>query len=249
MNEPEPESPEGGVLYIVGTPLGNLEDITLRALSTLRSVDVMACEDTRRTWKLLTHYEIPRPSHFFACHDHNENRVTPRVMGFLEAGLKVAVVSDAGMPLISDPGYVVARAAREAGFPVVVIPGPTAAVTGLVASGLPVHSFSFKGFPPRKSGQRRRFLEAELENPATLILYVSPHRISTLLQEAAEIFGDRPAALCVELTKRFEQVERGGLIELAERFADTPPQGELTLIIHGYHKKHHQQWLDARPGA
>ncbi|MEL6345411.1 MAG: 16S rRNA (cytidine(1402)-2'-O)-methyltransferase [Myxococcota bacterium] len=246
MSEHEETSPLAPGLYVVGTPLGNLEDITLRALRVLRSVDVMACEDTRRTWKLLNHFEIPRPSHFFAAHDHNEARVASRILGFLEAGVPVALVSDAGMPLISDPGFVVSRAAREADHPVHIIPGPTAAVTGLVASGLPVHSFLFKGFPPRKSGQRTRFFEEELMNPATLIVYASPHRIGSVLNTAAAVFGDRPAALCVELTKKFEQIERGGLLSLAARFAEKAPKGELTLLIHGYHKKHHQGWLSAR---
>ena len=239
--EAEDEAPAGddaplaAGLYVVGTPLGNLGDITLRALSVLRGVDAMACEDTRRTWKLLTHYGIPRPRDFFACHDQNERRMVGRVMGMLEAGRRVAVVSDAGMPLISDPGFVITRAAREAGHPVTVIPGPTAAVTGLVSSGLPVHTFTFKGFPPRKSGQRRRFLEAERENPATLLFYVSPYQIGALLQDAAEVFGaERTGALCLELTKKFERIERASLGELAARFAKAPPSGELTLLVQGY---------------
>lgn len=222
-------------LYVVGTPLGNLGDITLRALSVLRGVEAMACEDTRRTWKLLTHYAIPRPRDFFACHDSNERRAVGRVLGLLDLGRRVALVSDAGMPLISDPGFIISRAARTAGHPVTVIPGPTAAVTGLVSSGLPVHAFAFKGFPPRKSGQRRRFLELEQENTATLIFYVSPHQLAPLLQDAVAVFGpQRPAALCLELTKKFERVERDTLATLAEKFQGKPPNGELTLIVQGH---------------
>lgn len=239
MKIPEPEAPpeEGGVLYIVGTPLGHLGDITLRALGVLAHVDAIASEDTRRTWKLLSHYEIPRPGIFFACNEHSERKVVSRVMGLLADGRKVALVSDAGMPLVSDPGFVVARAVREEGYPVVVIPGPTAAVTGLVHSGLPVHAFCFKGFAPRKSGQRQRFIEADRDNPATLIFYASPYRLGALLQDAQAVLGDRPAALCVELTKKFEQIHRGPLSELLAQFGEKAPAGELTLLIHGYDKK------------
>jgi 16S rRNA (cytidine1402-2'-O)-methyltransferase len=233
----EAPSEEGAALYLVGTPLGHLADITLRALSVLAGVDAIACEDTRRTWKLLSHYEIPRPSIFFACNDHNERKVVGRVQGLLNNGHKVALVSDAGMPLVSDPGFVVARTAREDGFPVVVIPGPTAAVTGLLSSGLPVHAFAFKGFPPRKSGQRKRFIGADQDNPATLIFYASPYRIGAVMRDALAVLGDRPAALCAELTKRFEQVHRAPLSELIARFSEKPPQGELTLLIHGHDKR------------
>lgn len=239
MKIPPLEAPpeEGAALYLVGTPLGHLADITLRALSVLAGVDAIACEDTRRTWKLLSHYEIPRPSIFFSCNDHNERKVVGRVQGLLNNGHKVALVSDAGMPLVSDPGFVVARAAREEGFPVVVIPGPTAAVTGLLSSGLPVHAFAFKGFPPRKSGQRKRFIGADQDNPATLIFYASPYRIGAVMRDALAVLGDRPAALCAELTKRFEQVHHAPLSELIARFGEKPPQGELTLLIHGHDKR------------
>jgi 16S rRNA (cytidine1402-2'-O)-methyltransferase len=226
---------EGGVLYVIGTPLGHLGDITLRALAVLAGVDALACEDTRRTWGLLSHYEIPRPGIFFSCNDHNEHKVVSRVMGLLDAGHRVGLVSDAGMPLVSDPGFVVARAAREAGHQVVVIPGPTAAVTGLLGSGLPVHAFCFKGFAPRKSGQRQRFIAADRENAATLIFYASPYRLSKLLADALAVLGDRPAALCVELTKKFEQIHRAPLSELVARFGEAP-KGELTLLIHGFDK-------------
>jgi len=239
MRIPEPEDlpEEGAVLYVVGTPLGHLGDISVRALSVLSQVDALACEDTRRTWKLLSHYEIPRPSIFFACNDHNERKVVSRVLGLLDAGHKVGLVSDAGMPLVSDPGFVIARAAREAGHAVVIVPGPTAAVTGLLHSGLPVHAFCFKGFAPRKSGQRQRFIATDRDNPATLIFYASPYRVGKLMADALAVLGDRPAALCAELTKKFEQIHRAPLSALIEQFGSKPPQGELTLLIHGYDRR------------
>lgn len=235
--EEHTEEEDGATLYLVGTPLGNLEDITVRALRVLHGVDAIVCEDTRRTWKLLSHYEIPRPSLFFACNDHNERKTVGRILGLLQNGHRVAMVSDAGMPLVSDPGFVVAREARGAGHRVVVIPGPTAAVTGLLGSGLPVHAFSFRGFPPRKSGQRQRFIAAEKHSTSTQIFYVSPYRVRSVLNDALAVLGDRPAALCAELTKRFEQIHTAPLSELIAHVERNVPKGELTLLIHGHDKK------------
>lgn len=220
------------VLWVVGTPIGNLGDLTERAREALAAADAIACEDTRRTAKLLSHLGIPRPGMYFSCHEANERHVVGRVLGLLRAGHKVALVSDAGMPLVSDPGFVVVREARAEGFDVVVLPGPSAVLTALIASGLPVHSFTFKGFSPRKKGKRRAFLEAEADSPHTLVLFEAAPRLPGLLQLAAEVLGPRQAAVCLELTKRFERVERGTLPELAERL-DKPQKGEVTVVIAG----------------
>ncbi len=221
-----------GHLYVVPTPIGNLGDLGRRAAQVLAAVDAIACEDTRRTWKLLTHLEIPRPGAFFACHDHNEAPAARRVCGLLETGRSVALCSDAGMPLVSDPGFVVLRSVREAGHPVVVIPGPSAVITALVASGLPVHAFTFKGFPPRRPGRRRRFFAEEAERSGSLVFFEAVPRLSGTLRAAAEALGERSAAVCFELTKRFERIERGTLAELAERMTGET-RGEVTVVIAG----------------
>ena len=224
-------------LYVVGLPIGNLEDISQRALRILREIEVIACEDTRRTWGLLSANEIPRPRTFFALHEHNEERAAGRVIGLLESGVDVALCSDSGTPLVSDPGYRTVRRATEAGFDVVTIPGPSAVLAALTVSGLPPSSFTFKGFPPRKPGQRKRFLAEEAEMPHTLVLFESPHRLAALLAAALEVLGDREACVCVELTKLYESADRGYLSDLAEQFADTVPRGEVTVVIAGSNEK------------
>ena len=178
-----------GTLYLVATPIGNLGDITLRALETLRQVDVVASEDTRHTGLLLKHFEISKPQMSF--HEHNERQATPRILQLLEEGKSVAVVTSAGTPGISDPGFVLVREAINVGIEVTAIPGPTAFVMALVLSGLPVHSFTFRGFPPSKPGKRRHFLEADKDSPYTLIYYESPFRLRKLLQDALEVFGNQ----------------------------------------------------------
>jgi len=221
-------------LYLVATPIGNLQDLTLRALTVLRSVDAIACEDTRRTLKVLAAFEIPRPGAFFSCHDYNERAAVGRVLGLLGGGRSVALCTDAGTPLLSDPGFLVAREARAAGFPVEVVPGPSAVTTALVASGLPAHAFTFRGFPPRKPGPRRRLLAGHLVSDASLVLFEAPQRLAALLADAAAVLGsDREAAVCMELTKRFEKVDRGPLGELAVRYASDAPRGEVTVVIAG----------------
>ena len=175
---------EGGVLYVVATPIGNMEDVTIRALAVLRECDALAAEDTRRTRQLLTRYEIPRPRTLLSLHEHNEEHSAQRVVGLLEGGARVALCSDAGTPLVSDPGYRTLKLVVESGFPVRAIPGPSAAVAALAISALPPSSFTFKGFPPRKPGPRKRFLEADAEAPHTLVLFESPHRIAKLLRDA-----------------------------------------------------------------
>ncbi len=225
---------EPGRLYLVATPIGNLQDLTLRALDVLRGVDALACEDTRRTLKVLAHFGIPRPPAFFACHDHNERTAAGRVLGLLREGRSVGLCTDAGTPLLSDPGYLVAREARAAGFPLEVVPGPSAVTTALVASGLPAHAFTFRGFPPRKPGPRRRLLAGQRAADTTLVLFEAPQRLAALLADAAAVIDPgREAAVCVELTKRFESVARGTLGDLAARYAAEPVRGEVTVVIAG----------------
>lgn len=219
------------MLYLVATPIGNLDDITLRALATLRNVDLIASEDTRKTGRLLQHFEIKKPQMSF--HEHNEQLAGERILALLAQGKSVALVTNAGTPGIADPGFTLVRRAIERGVEVTMIPGPSAFVMALVLSGLPVHGFTFRGFPPRKPGPRRRFLEVDQASPHTLVFYESPHRLKEFLQDALEVFGDRPAALANELTKRFESVHRGRLSQLLALFDDTEPRGEYTVVIAG----------------
>jgi 16S rRNA (cytidine1402-2'-O)-methyltransferase len=224
---------EGGVLYVVATPIGNMEDVTLRALRVLRGCDALAAEDTRRTRQLLTRYEIPRPRTLLSLHEHNEEHSARRVIGLLEGGARVALCSDAGTPLVSDPGYRTLRLVIEAGLPAVAIPGPTAPVAALTISGLPPSSFTFKGFPPRKPGPRKRFFEVDADGPHTLVVFESPHRIARMLRDAHEVLGDREACVCVDLTKKFEATHRGSLSALADEFEGETVRGELTVVIAG----------------
>jgi 16S rRNA (cytidine1402-2'-O)-methyltransferase len=219
-----------GTLYLVATPIGNLGDITLRAIKTLKHVDLIASEDTRRTGLLLKHFEIEKSQISF--YEHNERQATPRIMQMLEEGKSVAVVTCAGTPGISDPGFVLVREAIHLGLPVTVIPGASAFVMALVLSGLAVHSFTFRGFPPHKSGQRRHFLEADKDSPYTLIYYESPFRVRKLLEDALAVFGDRPAAVAKELTKIHETVRRGLLSELLANFEESP-KGEYVVLVAG----------------
>jgi 16S rRNA (cytidine1402-2'-O)-methyltransferase len=224
-------------LLVIGTPIGNLEDITLRALRLLGEVDALACEDTRRTRRIFERHGVPSPRLIFSYHEHNEERASRKIMELLAEGLTVGLCTNAGMPGISDPGYDAVSQAIEAGFRVEVIPGPSAVETALVVSSLPASSYVFRGFAPRKPGPRRRFLEAERDLPHTLILFESPHRIGKLLADALEVLGDRQACVCIELTKLFEQADRGYLSELVERYRDAQVKGEVTVVIAGNHPK------------
>jgi len=226
-----------GTLYVVATPIGNLEDITHRAVRILGEVDVLACEDTRRTRILYERYDIARPRNIIAYHEHNEEQTGKRILGLLDSGQTVAVCTNAGYPSISDPGYRIVSSSIEAGHTVEVIPGVGAVTMALVASGLPTSSYVFKGFPPRKPGPRKRFLEMERELPHTLVLFESPFRVGALLANAFEVLGDRSAAVCIELTKKFEEIHRGYLGELAKTFADKKVKGEVTVVIAGNHPK------------
>lgn len=218
-------------LYLVSTPIGNLEDITLRALRVLKEVDLIACEDTRHTRKLLDHFGIRKP--VISYHEHNEQTRAAELAGRLAQGESIAIVTDAGTPGISDPAYRIVRAAIEQGVEVVPIPGPAALIAGLVSSGLPTDSFYFGGFlPPRKGARRTRLNELRSER-STLVFYESPHRIREALSDAEEVLGDREASLARELTKLHEQFLRGRLSEIRARLDAQSPRGEMTLVIAG----------------
>ena len=218
-----------GCLYLVGTPIGNLEDITLRALRILKEVDQIACEDTRHTQKLLGHYEIHKP--LVSYHEHNELTRAPELVLALEQGAKIALVSDAGMPLVSDPGHRLVTLCLRHRISVVPIPGPSALLASLSASGLPNEEFLFVGFLPARSGERRRALERLRIEDRTLIFYEAPHRIAESVADAREILGDRPACVAREVTKLHEEFLRGKLSEIAASLEQRPARGELTLLI------------------
>ncbi|GAC1629048.1 MAG: 16S rRNA (cytidine(1402)-2'-O)-methyltransferase [Ktedonobacteraceae bacterium] len=222
------------MLYLVATPIGNLQDITLRALETLRQVDVVASEDTRKTGLLLKHFDIHKPQ--IAFHEHNEQRAGDRIEELLRQGQAVAVVTDAGTPGIADPGFTLVRRAVAANIAVTMIPGPTALIMALVLSGLPVHSFTFKGFPPRKAVGRRKCMEIDKESQHTLIFYESPYRLEDFLADALAVYGDRPAAVANDLTKMFEKVERGTLATLLAWVKQAKPKGEYIVVIAGLGK-------------
>jgi len=222
------------MLYLVATPIGNLSDISQRALQTLTQADYVASEDTRKTGRLLKHLDIKQPQISF--HEHNKLRATRKIMRLLEQGRNIALVTNAGTPGISDPGFTLVRAALEAEIMVTMIPGPTALVIALVLSGLPTHAFTFRGFAPRKSGRRQSFLAIDKDSPHTLIFYESPHRLRAFLTDALEVFGDRRAALAKELTKMFESVKRARLSELLAGL-DEEPKGEYVVVIAGAQDK------------
>jgi 16S rRNA (cytidine1402-2'-O)-methyltransferase len=217
-------------LHLVATPIGNLRDITLRALEVLAAADLIACEDTRVTRKLTDHYGIATP--LTAYHDHNATEVRPQLLARIAAGAALALASDAGTPLVSDPGYKLVREAREKGLAVTALPGPSAVLAALSVSGLPTDRFFFEGFLPAKEGQRRSRI-AELKRiPATLVLFESGPRLATALAELAAGLGTREAAICRELTKLHEEVRRGDLATLARELAAAPePRGEIVLVI------------------
>src|SRR5438874_4562874 len=218
-----------GCLYLVGTPIGNLEDITLRALRIIKEADQIACEDTRHTQKLLTHYDIHKP--LISYHEHNELTRAPELVMAMEQGAKIALVSDAGMPLVSDPGHRLVTLCLRHHIPVVPIPGPSALLASLSASGLPNEEFLFVGFLPARSGERRRALERLRIEDRTIIFYEAPHRIEETLADAQEILGDRPACIAREVTKLHEEFRRGKLSELSTSLEQRPARGEITLLI------------------
>lgn len=223
-----------GTLYIVATPIGNMEDISRRALAVLSNVDLIAAEDTRHTGLLLKHFGISRP--LLSFFSYNEQKRIPGLVQTLTSGKSVAIVSDAGTPGISDPATSLVRAAIEAGITVVSVPGAAAFLTALVASGLPTDRFVFEGFLPLKKGRKTR-LERLRTEERTIILYESPHRIGRTLREMGEVFGDRRAVVARELTKKFEEFARGTLPELASRFSDLKARGEFVVLVEGFRNR------------
>ncbi len=219
------------MLYLVATPIGNLGDITYRAVETLNGVDLIACEDTRQSLVLLNRYGIRKP--LVSFHEHNEDTAGERIIGLLREGKSVAVISDGGMPGISDPGFTVVREAIAQGIPFTVIPGPAAVTMAVVLSGLPVHGFLFRGFPPHKPGARRKFIEQDKDCPYTLVYYESVYRIDKFLADARAVLGDRPACACNDLTKLHERVDRGTLSQVAAAVAAGKHKGEFTVVIAG----------------
>jgi|SRR5436190_19738453 len=220
-----------GTLYLVATPIGNLEDVTLRALRTLKECDIVAAEDTRRTGLLLKHFEIPKP--LLSYFQFNEAKRSEEILERLRQGEKVALVTDAGTPGISDPGERVVRAAIAAGFRVEAVPGPSALLAALTASGLPTEEFHFIGFLPHKSGRRRKVLEGLKDLSSTLVIYESPYRIQKVLIELQELYPNRKVVLARELTKRFEEYLRGTPAQLLQIFKQRAARGEFVVLIEG----------------
>ena len=225
------------MLYVVATPIGNLGDMAPRALDALKGAGVIACEDTRRTWALLSHFGIPRPPEMISYREGNEERAGARILELLRGGVDVALCTDGGYPGISDPGYRLIRRAAQEKVPFDVLPGASAVDLALLSSGLSTSSYTFKGFPPRKPGALRRFFEEEKAMPHTLICFESPFRVGAALKAAHDALGDREAAVCIELTKAHERVHRGYLTELIPLFDGKPVKGEVALVIAGANPK------------
>lgn len=231
-----------GKLILVGTPIGNLEDASARSLRTLEEADVVACEDSRRTRKLLSHFGT-KVKQLVVYTETNERRKAEELVARIEGGQAVALVSDAGMPGLSDPGYRLVRACVDRNLEVTVVPGPTAVVSALAISGLPPARFVFEGFLPRKQGDRRRRLAALVDETRTIVFFESPHRIAACLADLLDVLGDRPAALVRELTKLYEEAQRGMLSELVERAGSEAPRGEIVVVLGGKTR------ADAEPAA
>ena len=219
-----------GRLIVVATPIGNLEDLSPRATAVLRDADLVACEDTRRTGKLLAHIGFKKK--MLSLHEHNERQRLPQLLDLLEQGREVALVSDAGTPLLSDPGFLLVREAIRLRIDIEHVPGPAAPIAAVVLSGLPPHPFTFAGFPPPKSGKRRRFYSRFVDFDHTLVFFESPHRLLASLDDLREVMGDRPLAIGRELTKRPQEVLRGSLCELRAQLAERSVlKGEFTLVV------------------
>ena len=225
------------MLHVIATPIGNLADLSPRAVEAFKSAAVIACEDTRRTWQLLTHFGIPRPPEMFSYRQGNEERITQKVMDDLAAGKEVALCSDGGYPGISDPGYRLIRTCAQANVPYEVIPGASAVNVALLMSGLSTSSFTFRGFPPRGPGALRNWFREDADKEHTLICYESPFRIAATLEAALDALGDREAAVCIELTKLHERVSRGYLSDLVKEYANAKVKGEVALVIAGSNPK------------
>jgi 16S rRNA (cytidine1402-2'-O)-methyltransferase len=222
-------------LYVTATPIGNLADITYRAVAALKSADLILCEDTRQTAKLCAAYGIATPRNPY--HEHNAERARPGIIKKLQDGAAICLVSDAGTPLISDPGYKLVRDVRDAGIDVFPLPGPTAAIAALSASGTPSDQFFFAGFLPAKSAARAKFLQSFRDVGATLIFYETPPRLTASLAAMAEAFGDRRAVVARELTKLHEEIREGHLMQLSAHYSDKPAKGEIVVLVHAAGKK------------
>jgi 16S rRNA (cytidine1402-2'-O)-methyltransferase len=219
-----------GKLIIVATPIGNLDDVSTRAVQALSEADLVACEDTRRTGRLLTHLGLRRP--LVSLHEHNERQRLPRLIAALRDGQTIVLASDAGTPLLSDPGFVLVREAIQEGVEIDAIPGPSAVIDALVLSGLPPHPFTFAGFPPPRSGKRRRFYLRFASSDHTLVFFESPHRLLASLTDLQAVLGNRPIAICRELTKLHQEILRGTLEEVAHTLSErTALKGEFTLVV------------------
>lgn len=225
------DSQQEKILYLCGTPIGNLEDITLRALNILKEVDLIAAEDTRHTRKLLNHFKISTP--VTSYYEHNQDKKAPNLIEKIKSGTKVALVSNAGMPGISDPGYLLIKLALQNNIKIVVIPGVTALITALVISGLPTNQFIFAGFLPRQSSERKKFLSNMVNEERTIIFYEAPHRLTKVLKDILIIWGDRRIALARELTKKYEEVLRGTISQVLSTLEENRIKGEITLVIEG----------------
>lgn len=225
---------ENAKIFLVPTPIGNLGDITNRAVEIIKSADIVFCEDTRRASILMKHINISKK--LMSFHSYNENKRCELIINYAKMGKQVVYISDSGTPGISDPGYSIVRSAQENNIPLSVLPGPTALTTALVLSGLPAHRFTFLGFPPPRSGARKKLLESLKNLPFTLVFYESPHKIADFLKDAFEILGNRNSAIVKEISKIFEEVVRGNLSELAEHFSKHKAKGEIVVIIEGIEK-------------
>lgn len=225
------------MLHVIATPIGNLGDLSPRALEAFRSAAVIACEDTRRTWQLLTHFGIPRPPEMFSYRQGNEERITEKVLADLASGKDVALCSDGGYPGISDPGYRLIRTCAQRGIAYEVIPGASAVNVALLMSGLSTSSFTFRGFPPRGPGALRNWFREDADREHTLVCYESPFRIAATLEAALDALGDREAAVCIELTKLHERVSRGYLSDLVREYTGAKVKGEVALVIAGCNPK------------
>ena len=224
------------MLHVIATPIGNLGDLSPRGLDAFRSASLIACEDTRRTWQLLSHFGVPRPE-MISYRQGNEERVTETIIAAVKSGREVALCSDGGYPAISDPGYRVIRACAMEGVPYEVVPGASAVNVALLMSGLSTSSFTFRGFPPRGPGALRNWFAEDADKEHTLICYESPFRVGATLAAALDALGDREAAVCIELTKMHERVSRGYLSDLAREFASAKVKGEVAIVIAGNNPK------------
>lgn len=231
-----------GRLFLCATPIGNLKDITLRVLETLKEVDLIACEDTRQTRKLLNHFSIEKPvtSYF----EHNKKYKGEKIIETLLAGKNVALVSDAGMPGVSDPGQELIQDCLKAGIEFTVLPGPVAAITGLVLSGLSTQRFAFEGFIPRTKKEKKAFFQRLISEERTLVFYEAPHRLLETLEVMEEVLGNRQMAACRELTKKFEEIVRGSIGEVYQFFKDKGIKGEFTLVVEGAPPKKEEKGLE-----